>query len=187
MRSRLILVLTVAASAAGCATLSPEQRLAECQNTDWQRFGLNDGRLGVPTSDRSDTFTDCAELGEPVNLAVYQAGRTEGLQSYCTAESGYQVGIEGRRYANVCPPSLEPDFLQGYERGRKERPALTLTPSIGIGIGSGGGVGVGIGIGLFNSFLGYRYGYPYGYRYRSSRNLYRSKCRWWVPYRRLYC
>ncbi|MEM9140727.1 MAG: DUF2799 domain-containing protein [Pseudomonadota bacterium] len=187
MTSRLILVLAVAALTAGCATLNPEQRQAQCEATDWQRFGLNDGRLGVPTSDRSETFSDCADLGRPVDLAVYQAGRTEGLQSYCTVETGYQVGLEGRRYQNVCPPSLEPDFLQGYQRGQAERPSVTISPSIGIGIGSGGGVGVGVGIGFFNSFLGYRVGYPYGYRYKPRRYSRISRCRWWVQYRRLHC
>ena len=147
-------ILTLSALVlAGCATMSPEERASTCQNTDWHRYGVNDGALGVKTSDRAGDFEDCAEVGQPVDLAAYQAGRSEGLQSYCTAEKGYEVGYEGRRYGKVCPPETEPDFLQGYERGRKERPSYALYPSIGIGIGSGGvrtGIGIGIGIGGFH-------------------------------------
>jgi len=153
----------IACLAAGCTSLSVEERSAACTATDWHRFGLNDGRLGVPTSDRSDQFADCTELGKPADLAAYQSGRGEGLLVFCTAENGYKIGYEGRRYENVCPPAIEPDFLQGYERGRKDRPAYALYPSIGIGVGSGGvRTRVGIGIGLFS---GCGYGGRHGHCY----------------------
>ena len=175
MMIRILTISLLTATLGACATLNPEQRLAECQATNWQQFGVNDGRLGVPSSDRGSTFSDCAELGEPVDIVAYEAGRTEGLQAYCTVENGYTVGYEGRRYHKVCPPSIEPDFLQGYNRGRKERPAIALSPSIGVGVGSRGGVRIGVGLGLFNYYGGYgrkRYGYGhpryrfyYGYPY----------------------
>ena len=122
---------------AGCATKSPEERADTCRSTDWQRFGLNDGKLGVPISARTDMFVDCGKLGHPVDAAAYEAGRTDGLLSYCTAENGFRVGYEGRRYAGVCPPELESDFVQGFRRGRRERPAYAIYPRIGIGIGAG--------------------------------------------------
>ncbi|MEO1490544.1 MAG: DUF2799 domain-containing protein [Pseudomonadota bacterium] len=141
------------AALAGCTTIPVEERAAACAQTDWTKFGVNDGTLGVPTADRSEKFEDCAEVGQPADLAAYQAGRSEGLKTYCTLENGYQVGLEGRRYENVCPPALAADFLQGFERGKKERPSYARSPSIGIGVGTGGTrVGVGIGIGLFNGF-----------------------------------
>ena len=170
---RMLSMFLLTAALGACATLSPEQRLAECQATNWQKFGVNDGRLGVPASDRTATFADCSEVGHSVDVVAYQAGRAEGLQVYCTVENGYQVGYEGRRYDNVCPPSSEPDFIQGYDRGRKERPAVAVVPSIGVGIGSRGGVrvGLGLGLGLFNYYVPYHYGhkrYGFGYypRYR---------------------
>ena len=104
-----------------CATLQPEKVAETCAATDWQRYGVNDGKLGVTTASRASEFDDCATVGEPVDLAAYQTGRSEGLLTYCTAENGYQVGYDGRRYQNVCLPTLEPDFLQGYDRGRKDR------------------------------------------------------------------
>ena len=150
MMKRTLSICLLATLLGACASLNPEQRLAECNATNWQQFGVNDGRLGVPATDRSEAFADCTEVGHNVDVAAYQAGRAEGLQVYCTVENGYQVGYEGRRYDNVCPPSSEADFLQGFNRGREERPAIALSPSIGIGIGSRSGVSVGVGIGLFN-------------------------------------
>ena len=150
---RLALILSCTAVLSACATLQPEKVAEECAATDWQRFGLNDGRLGVTTASRASAFEDCATVGQPIDLAAYQTGRSEGLVHYCTAENGYQVGYDGRRYQKVCPPTLEPDFLQGYDRGREDRPAVALYPRIGIGIASGGrvrtGIGIGIGIGSF--------------------------------------
>ena len=150
---RIIAVAFLAGLVSACATMTPKERAAACSATDWERYGQNDGRLGIPTSSRAGDFEDCAEVGKPVDLAAYQAGRSAGLESYCTVENGYQVGYDGRRYQKVCPPTLEPDFLQGYDQGRKERPAVALYPNIGIGIGSGGrvrtGIGIGIGIGSF--------------------------------------
>ncbi|MEM1299796.1 MAG: DUF2799 domain-containing protein [Pseudomonadota bacterium] len=145
----------LACHVAACSNLSPEQRAATCAQTDWQRYGENDGRLGVATSDRAGDFRSCANVGQPVDLTAYQTGRARGLESYCTAENGYRVGYEGRSYDRVCPSATEPDFLQGYERGRQDRPALAISPGIGIGIGSGGvRTRVGIGIGLFSGHFG---------------------------------
>ena len=149
MLSRLLVVL-YALLLTACATVSPAERAKSCSTTDWTRYGINDGKLGVPASARNGLFENCAEVGQPVDLAAYQAGRDKGLNDYCTAENGYRVGYEGRRYAKVCPPTTEPDFLQGFRRGRRERPAYLLYPRIGIGIGSGGvRTGVGIGVGTF--------------------------------------
>ena len=158
MLSRLTLIVA-ALLLAGCATMTPQERADACRSTDWQRFGLNDGKLGVPSSSRSGAFEDCAEVGHPVDLAAYETGRAEGLLSYCTAENGFRVGYEGRRYAKVCPTALEQDFLQGFRRGRRERPAFAVYPRIGIGIGTGG-VRTGIGIGV-GSFWGERHPGPY--------------------------
>lgn len=146
---------------AGCQSVPPEERAQACAQTDWERFGQNDGRLGVATADRVSDFEDCADLGQPADISAYQVGRMAGLETYCTAENGYQVGYDGRRYGDVCPAELEPDFLQGYQRGRKERP-LTVSPGFGIGVGSGGvRTRVGVGIGFFGPHWGPRYPYNY--------------------------
>lgn len=157
---RTLILAGAGLTLSACATLTPERVAEACAGKDWQRYGLNDGKLGVSTNSRASEFEDCTTVGEPVDLAAYQTGRSEGLLTYCTTENGYQVGYDGRRYQAVCPPTLEPDFLQGFDRGRKDRPAVALYPRIGIGIGSGGGrirsgIGIGIGIGSFFGCDGY--------------------------------
>ncbi|MDH3666558.1 MAG: DUF2799 domain-containing protein [Paracoccaceae bacterium] len=147
--------LTLALSLGGCATATVAERAAACQATDWASYGENDGLLGVAPGARSGKFTDCAELGYPADQAAYDQGRARGLESYCTLENGYQVGIEGRRYRKACPPELEPAFLQGYEQGRKDRPA-GYYPRIGFGLG------IGLGHSNFRrSHFGYGQYYPW--------------------------
>ncbi len=176
-RALCVLALGIVALVAGCSTLSVEERTAVCANSDWYRFGVNDGTLGVPSSERGSLFAECAEFGHPVDAAAYQAGRAEGLKEYCTVENGYQVGYNGRRYQQICPADLEPDFLQGYAQGRDDRPGYGIYPGLGIGIGSGGvrtGVGIGIGIGNFyGNDCYYRDPFPCGWRRHGS---------WGFPY-----
>jgi hypothetical protein len=116
------LLILVAALVAACETVPAEQRAAACQATDWYSYGLNDGVLGVASGQRVKQFADCTELGHPADVAAYQAGRAEGLALYCTVENGYDIGYGGRPYRDVCPPELEPAFLQGYDQGKRDRP-----------------------------------------------------------------
>ncbi len=157
MHNRILIVpalVAVLAAAAGCSTVPGPERRAACQATDWTGFGLNDGRLGVPETERTERFADCAGLGHPADLDAYRLGRAEGLREYCTVESGYAVGSSGRRYRKVCPPEQEQAFLQGYEEGRKDYRGRYpyFYPQFGFGIGIGS---------YHNSgFYGARYGYP---------------------------
>lgn len=164
--SALALVLALA----GCSTATVAERQAACRGADWGSYGENDGLLGVAPGARTDRFNDCAQLGFPADQAAYDAGRARGLQQYCTLENGYQVGLEGRRYRNACPLELEADFLQGYEQGRKDRPA-GIYPQIGFGLGFGFGRSH-----FHRGHFGYGHHYPWPssyligdrhYRYRS--------------------
>jgi len=132
----LFALMLMPALLTACTTVPPDQRAAACQATDWSSYGYNDGLLGVPAKDRAGKFADCAKLGHPANVAAYQAGRTRGLAEYCTVENGYDVGRAGRPYHTVCPPQLAQSFLQGYGRGRKERPVEGY-PTFGYGLGFG--------------------------------------------------
>ena len=171
---RGIVVLATFGAAAACSQ-SIAERSAACSATDWHAYGLNDGRLGVPRTEREDLFENCREAGQVADLAAYRAGWTEGVAEYCTAETGYRVGREGRPYHGVCVGQAEANFLQGYRRGREERPDAVVTPRIGLGIGLGLGHrhGGGVGLGL---------GFPYGPRY-----LHRWPHKGYCFYNRPYC
>ena len=113
-----IVVFCVTVSAlAGCTTMRPEQCLA----ADWRNVGLQDGTTGQPLERFLRYGEDCAEAGVTPDKAAYVAGRNEGLESYCTVRSGYNVGSSGgwRRYHHVCPDHLEPAFLLGFRIGQR--------------------------------------------------------------------
>jgi Protein of unknown function (DUF2799) len=37
--------------------------------------------------------------------------------TFCTVENGYEQGLQGAQYTDVCPDRLAPEFLDGYQRG----------------------------------------------------------------------
>jgi len=98
----------------GCASLSAE----ECLAADWYTIGVEDGSRGQPVSRIGAHRKACAEVGVQPDMARYNDGRAFGLQSFCTRERGYAEGENGHRYSGVCPPHLEPVFMQGYLAGQ---------------------------------------------------------------------
>lgn len=120
-----------------CVTMTPAEQAKACKDTDWKRFGKNDGRLGIGEARRARLFRLCKSAGQPADLKAYREGRDEGLVAYCTPERGYRDGRTGRRYQRVCPKSTEPDFLQGYRAGLAERPRVIVSPFFSFGIGYG--------------------------------------------------
>jgi len=99
---------------AGCASLSAE----ECLAADWYTIGVEDGSRGQSVSRVGAHRKACAEVGVQPDMARYNEGRAFGLQSFCTRERGYAEGENGRSYSGVCPPHLEPIFMQGYLAGQ---------------------------------------------------------------------
>ena len=98
----------------GCASLSAE----ECLAADWYTIGVEDGSRGQSVSRIGAHRKACAEVGVQPDMVRYNEGRAFGLQSFCTRERGYAEGENGRRYSGVCPPHLEPMFMQGYLAGQ---------------------------------------------------------------------
>ena len=97
----------------GCATTGR----VSCTSSDWQRFGEEDGSNGRPASWVDKRSKTCAGQGGLPDITSYEAGRSRGLQSYCTATSGYRAGVHIKTYENVCPANLEPAFLGAMEIG----------------------------------------------------------------------
>lgn len=98
----------------GCASLSAE----ECLAADWYTIGVEDGSRGQSLSRIGTHRKACAEVGVQPDMVRYNEGRAFGLQSFCTRERGYAEGENGHRYSGVCPPHLEPMFMQGYLAGQ---------------------------------------------------------------------
>ena len=113
MKRYLILAFSIFVLA-GCASLSKE----ECRQADWHMIGLEDGARGYPLTRISSHRKACADAGVTPDLARYRAGLEEGYRTYCTRANGYQVGIAGQEYQNVCEGPNAESFSQAYQHGR---------------------------------------------------------------------
>lgn len=109
------LVAVASLATVSCATLSQEQ----CLRGDWRAIGYGDGVDGRPMSRLDDHAKACAKAGVTPDAQLYFQAREEGLRRYCTEPNGFQVGREGKTYAGVCPPRVEPAFLGGYSDGQR--------------------------------------------------------------------
>ena len=99
----------------GCATLDKD----ECMLADWRLIGYEDGVAGKSAAAVGEYRKDCAKHAVVPDLALYRAGREEGLLQYCKAGNGYRLGNAGRGLAAVCPTALQADFRDAYNAGRK--------------------------------------------------------------------
>ncbi|GHB44796.1 hypothetical protein GCM10007094_37670 [Pseudovibrio japonicus] len=109
------IVAAVGLTLSGCASLSED----DCKTGDWQGIGVVDGRAGF-TSDKLNEHTKaCSKYGISPDVNAYMAGRTLGLQSYCTPISGFEQGREDKSYRGVCPIASEEGFKVGYSLGNQ--------------------------------------------------------------------
>ena len=99
----------------GCATLSEE----ECLTADWHAIGYEDGLNGQPANRIGKHREACADHGVGVDLAAYNAGRAEGLKTYCQPHNGYRLGLRGASYKGVCPADMADEFVYAYNYGRQ--------------------------------------------------------------------
>ena len=112
--SLLALLLIAAGALNGCATLSEGQ----CRTADWYQIGRQDGNQGMDRARLHKHRKACAEYGIHPLPERYYTGRDAGLLRYCTPRRGFEEGLKGRPYRDVCPLTLEPAFLAAYREGR---------------------------------------------------------------------
>ena len=99
--------------AGGCTVMSE----SECRSANWEVVGERDGREGREWSQLARYYDACSAVGVTPDPDEYRAGYDRGLESYCTPNRGYSEGRGGMSYHGVCPPGLEPDFLDAYQSG----------------------------------------------------------------------
>lgn len=114
----VVLTTTIALLVSGCATLNK----SECTTGNWSVIGQSDGASGKVISDQLKAHNKaCSKHGISVDQDTYMLGYNEGIASYCTTESGYNVGTKFGKsvynrnaYKDVCPDDQELSFLEGY-------------------------------------------------------------------------
>ncbi|MEM7278432.1 MAG: DUF2799 domain-containing protein [Pseudomonadota bacterium] len=115
MRPASLIVVFAASSLGACAGMSAEQ----CQLADWETVGFEDGARGATGEHIAVHRKSCAKAGVTPDRHAYEAGRAQGLESYCVPAKGYQAGSGGERYNGVCRAHNETDFLRAFESGRE--------------------------------------------------------------------
>ena len=115
MNRKLLLVLvTINLSLlSGCATLSEDQ----CMVADWYQIGFTDGANGEPETYLQNHQKACAKHGVGTNLNEWLHGREAGLQRYCTAQRGFDEGLNNRTYHGVCRGEAAYQFESAYQDG----------------------------------------------------------------------
>ncbi len=98
----------------GCATMKKE----ECLTADWYNIGFEDGTRGYKVSRITNHRKACSKYDIAPNLDLYLRGRNQGLIEYCTAYNGYNLGLKGRSYNDVCQGKLKQGFLEAYNIGK---------------------------------------------------------------------
>lgn len=97
----------------GCASMNAD----ECLMSDWHTIGFEDGSRGHTAERLGDHRKACARHGISPDLRAYQAGRDEGLQTFCQPSRGFGLGESGGRYNGVCASHGELQFLDAYRSG----------------------------------------------------------------------
>ena len=110
-------LIAAAAAMAGCATLGGSLSATQCQQSNWQAIGYQDGLMGRGSNYIQKHIKQCAKSTVAPNQQLWQQGRIEGLKRYCTPLRAYQLGLEGYAYNDVCPPSMTLDLLKAHDDG----------------------------------------------------------------------
>jgi Protein of unknown function (DUF2799) len=100
---------------AGCSAMGR----SECEVSDWRSVGFEDGARGASVARIGDYRKACAKHGVTPDLEAYRAGYAQGVETYCRAANGFNLGSSGGAYGGMCPGELEGEFLSGYQSGRQ--------------------------------------------------------------------
>lgn len=103
---KYFLALSAVLFLASCASLTED----ECRAGNWESIGFVDGTNGRLQSYISEHGKACSDLGIVPDTATWLKGRLEGLKTYCTPQSAYQVGRRGREMNPVCSAEQASDL-----------------------------------------------------------------------------
>lgn len=102
-------------SLAACTELGKEA----CEQGDWLGIGQRDGSRGRSAAFVERHVESCGKYGIMVDTAVWEQGRQQGLRVFCTPQSQYQAGRDGRAFNEICAEENLPVHREAYDKGRK--------------------------------------------------------------------
>lgn len=111
-------LITTSLLLVGCAT-TQTLTTAQCQTSNWQEVGYNDGLHGRSGAYFGHYSGNCSKVGGALpNRVLWEKGRLEGLGKYCTQLNAYQLGREGYDWQPVCPLEGIEQLEEAYAQGR---------------------------------------------------------------------
>jgi hypothetical protein len=110
-------------SLAACAELGREA----CEDGDWLMIGQRDGSRGRDSEYIERHVRSCGKYDVGVDRDLWEQGRQRGLRVFCTPQSQYQAGRDGRPFNEICAKENLPVHREAFEKGRKYH---TLTQRI---------------------------------------------------------
>lgn len=114
IRGMLSLALTLLVLT-GCTSVGKKQ----CLVGDWETLGYRDGLNGAQSTALLGHQNTCLKYGVTPDREDYLAGWHAGNLRYCHPDNGFDVGLRGATYGNVCPEHLHSDFRAAYDDGRR--------------------------------------------------------------------
>lgn len=115
MRMAWMAALLTVVGLGGCETMSQD----ECLTADWRAIGFEDGTSGRPPSRIADHRKACAQHGVTPDLDRWSIGYDEGLERFCTPESGFSVGVSGGSHNGVCVGARADAFMPAFLDGQR--------------------------------------------------------------------
>lgn len=91
----------------------------KCRQADWRAVGEMDARSGLKRSQYRTYQDKCHEVGVDVDTRLYLSGYEQGLKMYCTYETGYELGLNGKPLSVKCPDGSIKNFMRGYKSGKR--------------------------------------------------------------------
>lgn len=113
------IIRPIAALCIGLAVSCAELGKEACEQGDWLSIGQRDGSRGRSADVIARHAETCADHGFAVDAAAWEQGRQQGLQVFCTPQSQYQAGRDGRPFNAICAQENLPQHRDAYEKGRQ--------------------------------------------------------------------
>lgn len=113
-KRHLVIASALVLLTSGCATMNKN----ECLTADWRTIGYEDGSSGNSTSRFSKHRKACSKHAVTADFDAYRTGHQQGARSYCTPETGYNLGKHNKSMPRICPSDLVESVRQGYNLGK---------------------------------------------------------------------
>ncbi|MGH1422805.1 MAG: DUF2799 domain-containing protein [Hyphomonas sp.] len=117
------LALGACLTMAACASSGPKYNADQCASIDWHAMGVADGQKGENPTALNDEISQCSAFGVSVDKEQYNAGREEGLKTYCQPSVLIDATVQSVGDPFSCQPFTDVQ-KSAFETGRDTKAAV---------------------------------------------------------------